>query len=76
MESHAKADESFHVTANMVLSLAQRSREIFEGSEVDEKRRLLNFVFQNFELKDKKLSITLRELFKNDKGHFPCGKVS
>ncbi len=64
MESHAKADESFHVTANMVLSLAQRSREIFESSEVEEKRQLLNFVFQNFELKDKKLSITLREPFK------------
>lgn len=64
MERHVNADESFHVTANMVLSLAQRSREIFESSEVDEKRQLLNFVFQNFELKDKKLSITLREPFK------------
>jgi site-specific DNA recombinase len=64
MESHAKADESFHVTANMVLSLARRSREIFESSEVDEKRQLLNFVFQNLELKDKKLSVTLREPLK------------
>lgn len=64
MEKHVNADESFHVTANMVLSLAQRSREIFESSEVDEKRQLLNFVFQNFELKDKKLSVTLREPFK------------
>lgn len=59
MESHAKADESFHVTANMVLSLARRSREIFKCSE--EKRQLLNFVFKNFELKDKKLSVTQRE---------------
>lgn len=64
MESHAKADESFHITANMVLSLAQRSREIFESSEVEEKRQPLNFVFQNLELKDKKLSATLREPFK------------
>jgi site-specific DNA recombinase len=64
MERHVNADESFHVTANMVLSLAQRSREIFESSEVDEKRQLLNFVFQNLELKDKKLSVTLREPFK------------
>lgn len=53
-----------HVTANMVLSLAQRFRKIFESSEVDEKRQLLNFVFQNLELKDKKLSVTLREPFK------------
>lgn len=64
MERHVNADESFHVTANMVLSLAQRSREIFESSEVEEKRQLLNFVFQNLELKDKKLSVTLREPFK------------
>ena len=64
MERHVNADESFHITANMVLSLARRSREIFESSEVEEKRQLLNFVFLNFKLKDKKLSITLREPFK------------
>lgn len=31
----------YHVTANRVLSLAQRSREIFESSEMEEKRQLL-----------------------------------
>jgi hypothetical protein len=64
METHAKGDESFHITANMVLSLARRTREIFKSSEVGEKRQLLNFVFQNFELKDKKLLISYREPFK------------
>lgn len=64
MERHVNADESFHITANMVLNLARRAREIFESSEVEEKRQLLNFVFQNLELKDKKLSINLREPFK------------
>jgi hypothetical protein len=59
-EDHAKGDESFHVTANMVLSLAKRACEIFESSEVEEKRQLLNFVFQNWELKDKKLLIHYR----------------
>ena len=53
MERHINADESFHMTANMVLNLAQRAREIFEGSKVEEKRQLLNFVFQNLELKIK-----------------------
>jgi site-specific DNA recombinase len=74
MESHAKADETFHVTANMVLSLAKRSREIFESSEVEEKRQLLNFVFQNLELKEKKLSVTLREPFKMIKDASFLGK--
>jgi hypothetical protein len=60
----SKGDEGFHVTANMVLSLAKRARQIFESSEVEEKRLLLNFVFQNLELKDKKLLIHYREPFK------------
>jgi site-specific DNA recombinase len=74
MEGHAKGDESFHVTANMVLSLAKRAREIFESSEVEEKRQLLNFVFQNLELKDKKLLIHYREPFKMIKDTSFLGK--
>jgi hypothetical protein len=76
MERHVNADESFHITANMVLSLARRAKEIFESSEVEEKRWLLNFVFQNLELKDKKLLIHYREPFKMIKGHFLFGEVS
>lgn len=59
---------------NIILSLAQRSREIFEGSEVNEKRQLLNFVFQNLELKDKKLLIQYREPFKIIKDTSLAGK--
>lgn len=58
----------------MVLSLGRRSREIFESSEVEEKRQLLSFVFQNLELKDKKLSITLSESFKMIKDTSLTGK--
>ncbi len=74
MERYIVADESAHVTANTVLSLASRARDIFESSEVDEKRQLLNFVFQNLELKEKKLSITLREPFKIIKDASLSGK--
>lgn len=38
MPRHEKADHNFYVTANMVMNLAARAREIFESSEVDEKR--------------------------------------
>ncbi|MCH9609000.1 MAG: hypothetical protein S4CHLAM45_02590 [Chlamydiales bacterium] len=31
------SDQCFYVTANMVLNLAARAREIFESSEVEEK---------------------------------------
>ena len=64
LQRYAVKDTNAHVTANTVLSLASRARELFESSEVEEKRQLLNFVFQNLELKDKKLSVTLREPFK------------
>lgn len=30
-----KADESFHITVNVVLNLVRRAREIFESSEID-----------------------------------------
>ena len=52
MTRHEKADHNFYVTANMVMNLAARAREIFESSEVDEKRQLLNLVFQNFSLEE------------------------
>lgn len=39
------------------MNLAAHAREIFESSEVDEKRQLLNLVFQSLKLDGKNLSI-------------------
>ena len=47
----------------MVMNLANRAREIFESSEADEKRQLLNLVFQNLQLEDTSLSVSVREPF-------------
>ncbi len=63
MARHEQADENFYITANMVMNLAARAREIFESSEVDEKRQLLNLVFQNLKLDGKNLSINMCEPF-------------
>jgi site-specific DNA recombinase len=63
MTRHQKADHNFYVTANMVMNLAARAKEIFEGSEVEKKRQLLNFVFQNLKLDGKNLSINTCEPF-------------
>ena len=63
MERHVHADKEFYITANTVMRLASRAREIFESSEVEEKRQLLNFVFQNLNLDGEKLAYTLREPF-------------
>jgi hypothetical protein len=45
------------------MNLAMRAREIFESSEVGEKHELLNLVFQNLELKDGNLSLSVHEPF-------------
>jgi site-specific DNA recombinase len=58
MKRHETADQNFYVTANMVLKLASRARELFESSEVDKKRQLLNFVFQNLQLDKKNTAYT------------------
>jgi len=63
MQRHEVADKDFHVTANTVLKLASQARSLFESSEVDEKRQLLNFVFQNLRLNEKTLLINTHEPF-------------
>lgn len=66
MKKHTKADKDYYITVNQVLSLAQRASEIFlsskkfiteeeKSSEIEQKRQLLNFAFQNFRLQGKNL---------------------
>lgn len=55
-------------------NLAARAKEIFESSEVDEKRQLLNFVFQNLKLDGKNLSIETCELFTTLVDYKKCPK--
>lgn len=55
INKHDKADKEYYLTADRVLNLAKRAREIFESSEPQEKRQLLNYLLQNLELKGKNL---------------------
>lgn len=63
LEEHTEADESYFVAASTVLNLAKRALEIFESSEVPEKRALLNFLLQNSTVDGKKPMFTLRSPF-------------
>ena len=72
MKRHEVADENFHVTANLVLKLASKASELFESSEVEEKRQLLNFVFQNLKLRDLSLSIQVHEPFNTMMDYKEC----
>ncbi|MDD5639295.1 MAG: hypothetical protein PHR47_00615 [Candidatus Pacebacteria bacterium] len=48
-------DKKYYITANTILSLTQRAPQIFENSEIEEKRQILNFVFLNLQLDGKEL---------------------
>lgn len=63
LEEHTDADESYIIAASTVLNLAKRARELFERSEVSEKRALLNFLLQNSVVDGKKPLYTLRSPF-------------
>lgn len=63
MVAHVNADETCLITAKTVLDLAKRAKELFESSKLSEKQQLLNLVFSNLKLDEKKLLVTLREPF-------------
>ena len=63
MKQFENASNAYYITANTVLSLAQRAEEIFESSEPEEKRQFLNFLFQNLFLDVKNLQYKLKAPF-------------
>ena len=63
LEDHTEADESYYIAASTVLNLAKRALDIFESSEVPEKRALLNFLLQNCVVDGKTPAFSLRSPF-------------
>lgn len=63
LENYTKADESYYITASTVLNLAKRALDIFESSEISEKRQLVSYLLHNPSVKGKKLMFTLRNPF-------------
>jgi hypothetical protein len=57
------ADESYYITVNTMFKLAKHSRELFESSEVPEKRAILNYILQNYTVNEKTPCITMRSPF-------------
>lgn len=60
---HTQADEQFGITVSRLLTVASDAYDLFKCSEVDRKRMLLKAVFQNLELRGKKLRYTLKRPF-------------
>lgn len=55
---------NFQVTTSYLLDLAQRAEQLFKESDDRLRRKLLEYVFSNIELKDKKLSYILNDPYK------------
>ena len=75
MQKYTDADENYYLTANTVLNLAQRAKEIFDSSEPEKKRQLLNFLLQNLELKDKKLLYKAKTPFDTVLAYSKCSNL-
>lgn len=63
LKNYLKADENFKVTVNTVLSLASKAYELFESSNIEQKRKLINFVFSNLKLRGVSLECSSRKPF-------------
>lgn len=63
LEEHSKADYDYQTTVATVLNLARRAKEIFDSSEIHEKRAFINYLIQNPTVADKELVFTLRKPF-------------
>ncbi len=63
MESNNRADNNFAETLITMLQLVSGAGKTFKGSTVEEKRKLINLVFDNLELNGQKLVYTLRSPF-------------
>ena len=63
VQEHSKADENHYLTASRLLDVCKRAKEIFNRSEPNEKRELLNFILQNSRLNGKTPMFTLKPVF-------------
>lgn len=63
LKEYTNGNYDFLTTVGATFSLAKRAREIFDSSEVEEKRQILNYLLQNPVVEGKKLYFTTKKLF-------------
>ena len=74
LEDHTNANYNFYITASKLLDVSRQAWELFEGSEVEEKQQIINFVLQNFSLKGRKLLFELKTPFNGIVEYAKSGK--
>jgi len=63
IKTYLKADENFKITVITVLYIASKAYEIFESSNIEQKRKLINYVFSNLRLNGLSVEYDLRKSF-------------
>jgi len=63
LDEYTKADHEYHIHVSTVINLSRRMGDIFESSELEEKRAILNFILQNPTVSGKKLAFELKKPF-------------
>lgn len=63
IKKHKTANQNSHLKANMVFKLPFSSRDLFESPEIENKRKLLSFVFRILKLNEKTFLINSYEPF-------------
>lgn len=58
--AHHAADDSYRVTVSSLISLVSRAYQLFQSSKNEQKRRLINFMFSNLQLRGETLEYALR----------------
>ena len=63
LEQIQEADDTYYITAKYILDLVSRAYELFESSEVEEKRQLLKLLLSNFWIEGEKVLYELHKPF-------------
>lgn len=58
-----EADENYFMASKYVLNLANKAYELFESSEVEERRQLIKLVLSNLRIEDRKVLYELQKPF-------------
>ncbi len=58
-----KAEDDYYLNANYLLLLANKAYELFESSEIEQKRQLLKLVVQNSTLEGKNVRFIVQKPF-------------
>lgn len=75
IKSARGADETFKEAMLAILSIAAEAHDLFKSSTIPEKRRLINFLFANLELKGTTLCYSLRKPFDSMLGLTDCDLI-